>query len=148
MTRDTSAQMRQRINNSIAAHRMFSLGLPPVKIAANLGVSKRSVIRYLDKPCPEPLEEELNLTDFYLQGACGEFKELDWASRSRRVQAEAKAICQYCPVLAKCRNYALNKGRDEQGIWAAMTQEERRKKSRQNQPQRAPAASAHARAAS
>ncbi|AGB27223.1 Transcription factor WhiB (plasmid) [Mycobacterium sp. JS623] len=97
-------------------------------IADHLRVSKRSVSRYLEKPCPEPLptpQREVHLEDFYLKGACGEFPEYDWVSRSPGVQAECKAICQYCPVLQECRTYGLTKGREHSGIWGGLTKNER-----------------------
>lgn len=37
----------------------------------------------------------------------------------------AKAICGYCPVLEQCREYAMSQPR-LQGIWGAMTSNERR----------------------
>lgn len=41
------------------------------------------------------------------------------------MQRECKAICQYCPVLEKCRSYGLNQGRNDSGIWGALTKSER-----------------------
>ncbi|MBS4730551.1 WhiB family transcriptional regulator [Mycobacterium sp. SM1] len=104
-------------------------------IADHLRVTKRSVSRYLALPCPEPLqaEPEVDLKDFYLDGACGSFPGLDWLSRSPRMQAECKAICAYCPVLTKCRSYGLARGRDERGIWGGMTMAERRREIRRRE---------------
>lgn len=45
---------------------------------------------------------------------------------SAEAVAEAKTICQTCPVLATCREYALEH-EPEHGVWAAMTPDERRK---------------------
>lgn len=39
--------------------------------------------------------------------------------------AEAKAICQRCPVREACLAYALATGQDA-GIWGGLTEEERR----------------------
>ena len=115
------------INHRIAAHRMNRRGQSLDTIADHLRVSTRSVSRYLALPCPEPLSTrpEVNLEDFYLKGACTEFPEYDWLTRSPAVQAECKAICEYCPVLKKCRTYGLNKGRDDSGIWGGLTKNER-----------------------
>ena len=115
------------INHRIAAHRMHRRGQSPDTIADHLRVSTRSVSRYLALPCPEPLSTEpvVNLEDFYLKGACTEFPEYDWLTRSPAVQAECKAICEYCPVLKTCRTYGLNKGRDDSGIWGGLTKNER-----------------------
>ncbi|MCH9732007.1 MAG: WhiB family transcriptional regulator [Actinomycetia bacterium] len=96
-------------------------------IADHLRVSTRSVNRYLALPCPDPLPTavEVNLDDFYLEGACAGFPEYDWLTRSPTMQAECKAICRHCPVLAKCRTYGLTKGSEDSGIWGAMTRNER-----------------------
>ena len=67
----------------------------------------------------------MDLEDFYLKGACTEFPEYDWLTRSPAVQAECKTICGYCPVLKTCRTYGLNKGRDDSGIWGGLTKNER-----------------------
>jgi WhiB family redox-sensing transcriptional regulator len=50
------------------------------------------------------------------------------AARQRR-QTQAQAICQDCPVLALCRDYAL--ATDEPyGIWGGMTELDRRRHNR------------------
>ncbi|SPX94936.1 transcription factor WhiB [Mycobacterium xenopi] len=132
-------QQKQRwINHRLTAHRMRERGQSLDAIADHLRVNKRSVSRYLALPRPEPLpvEAEVDLESFYLDGACGSFPELDWLSRSPQMQAECKAVCAHCPVLAKCRNYGLNKGRDDRGIWGGMTTAERQREIRR-QRQRA-----------
>ncbi|OCB20038.1 transcription factor WhiB [Mycobacterium paraffinicum] len=116
----------------------------PVDVIADyLRVTTRSVQRYLELPCPEPLpdDKEVELASFVYEGACAAFPEVDWLSRSSLVQAEAKAICQYCPVLDKCRSYGLNKGRDQRGVLGGMTMAERarevrRQRQREQQPRR------------
>jgi WhiB family redox-sensing transcriptional regulator len=113
-------------------------------IANHLRVNRRSVNRYLALPCPEPpqAEADVDLGSFFMKGACGSFPELDWLSRSPLMQAECKAICLHCPVLAKCRSYGLNKGLDDRGVWGAMTKAERQREAshrdkRGTSPQRA-----------
>lgn len=143
MTDEMALQQRRSINHRIAAHQMRREGKSAESIAVYLDVTQRTVHRWLGLPCPSPLpvqeEEELDLASFYMQGACGSFPDLDWVSQSPLDQAEAKQICTYCPVLAKCRDYALNKGRDELGVWAAMTKSERRRESRRQRERRQPA---------
>lgn len=51
-------------------------------------------------------------------------KERDPA-RGRR-EAKAKAICQKCPVLERCRRHALEV-REPYGIWGGLGEKERRK---------------------
>lgn len=117
------------ISHRITAHRMHRRGQSIDAIADHLRVSTRSVHRYLALPCPEPppAEAEVNLIDFHIQGACGAFPELNWMSRSQLEQAECKAVCAHCPVLAQCRTWGLTKGRDECGVWGGLTKEERRR---------------------
>lgn len=144
MSGEMGLGLRRSINHRIAAHQMHRQGKSAESIAVTLDVTRRSVHRYLSEPCPSPLpvqeDEELDLSSFYMQGACGSFPDLDWVSRSPIVQAEAKQICTYCPVLAKCRDYALNRGRDELGVWAAMTKTERLRENRRQRARRQPAA--------
>ena len=111
---------------------MYKRGQSLDAIADHLRVNKRSVSRYLALPCPQPLqvEAEVDLASFYRDGACGSFPELDWLSHSPLVQAEVKAVCAHCPVLAQCRSYGLNKGRDDSGIWGGMTKTERQREIR------------------
>ncbi len=115
------------INHRIAAHRMNRRGQSIDTIADHLRVSTRSVNRYLALPCPDPLPatSEVSLEDFFMDGACGQFPEYDWLTRNPAMQAECKAICQHCPVLAKCRSYGLAKGREDAGIWGGMTRNDR-----------------------
>ena len=39
--------------------------------------------------------------------------------------AEAKAVCQRCPVTSECLAWALEAGQDA-GVWGAMSEDERR----------------------
>lgn len=121
------------ISHRIQAHRMHQRGQSLDTIADNLHVTKRSVGRYLSLPIPKPLstEPEVSLADFYLDGACHEFPEYDWLSRRPVEQAECKAICEYCPVLQKCRIYGLAKGRNDSGILGGLTKNERERISRE-----------------
>ena len=109
----------------IAAHDMHRRRMSLDSIADTLRVSKRSVSRYLALPCPEPPPANVDLAEFYLDGACHAFPEYDWLSRYPSVQAECKAICEYCPVLAKCRSYGLNQGLHSSGIWGGLSLNER-----------------------
>lgn len=111
---------------------MYERGAPKEAIAEHLGVEKRSVSRYLGLPCPEPLSRtgEVPLRSFYMEGACGKHPELNWASQSLLMQARVKEVCQRCPVLAECRNYGLTNGRNDIGVWGAMTANERQREIR------------------
>lgn len=115
----------------ITAHRMSERGQSLDVIADHLRVSVRSVNRYLELPCPEPPEPDVELGDFLWDGACGAFPELNWQTRSTLQQADCKAVCAHCPVLAKCRTYGLGKGRKDIGIWGGLTKNERDRMSRQ-----------------
>jgi len=124
------------IAHRITAHRMHASGASRGVIAEHLGVTKRSVSRYLNLPCPDrpvPDSDEVELASFYMEGACGHFPELNWASRSLLMQAEVKEVCKHCPVLAKCRSYGLTNGRHDVGVWGAMTLAERQREIRRRQ---------------
>jgi WhiB family redox-sensing transcriptional regulator len=68
--------------------------------------------------------------NWQLQGKCrGEAPEIffpddDARSERRRNENIAKSICRQCPVLAQCRDHALNTP-ELHGIWGAMTASER-----------------------
>lgn len=111
----------------LTAHRMDRRGSSIEAIADHLRVSKRSVMRYLAAPCPEPPapKDDVQLDSFYREGACGSFPEYDWLTRSPLMQQECKAICEHCPVLARCREYGLTTGLDDFGVWGGWTRRER-----------------------
>jgi len=130
--------IRRSISHRIEAHRMAERGRPAEMIADHLRVSVRSVYRYLEKPCPEQeppaAPEEVSLDEFYMKGACGEFPEMNWNSaKSHKDRAECKAVCTYCPVLAKCRAYGLTTGLQDAGIWGGLSREERRREAKRQQ---------------
>jgi WhiB family transcriptional regulator, redox-sensing transcriptional regulator len=128
-----AANQQRMLRHQIVAHRMAERGQSHEVIADHLRVSTRSVQRYLAVPCPQPPPpvDEVSLKDFYLDGACSEFPELDWNSRSLTERAECKAVCTYCPVLAKCRTYGMTTGLQDVGIWGALTKEERKREATQ-----------------
>jgi len=138
MTQMVKSPNMRWISHRLTAHRMRDGGQSLDAIADHLRVSKRSVHRYLTLPCPELPEPEVELSEFVLEGACGAFPEVDFLSRSSLVQTEAKAICEYCPVLAKCRSYGLNKGRDDRGVLGAMTKAERQREITRRQRRTSP----------
>lgn len=137
---DVDGQRNTRwINHRATAHTMHLRGQSLDVIADHLRVHKRSVSRYLALPRPEPVpdESEVDLASFYMTGACGSFPELDWLSRNRRDQEQAKLVCAHCPVLAKCRTYGLTAGDEESGIWGGLTKAERQREIRRHsQPRR------------
>ncbi len=40
-------------------------------------------------------------------------------------EAEAKAVCQRCPVMQSCLEWALSSGQDS-GVWGGLSEDERR----------------------
>ncbi len=50
---------------------------------------------------------------------------LERRTDKRRREARAKEICEQCPVLRQCRDYALNIG-EQHGIWGGLTARERK----------------------
>lgn len=70
--------------------------------------------------------------DWQHQGSCRELDtelffhpEGERGSSRRRRAANAKSVCNSCPVIAQCRKHALDT-REPYGIWGGMTEEERR----------------------
>jgi hypothetical protein len=71
--------------------------------------------------------------NWHSQALCrGEPTEIFFASDSDRgarrlvTERRAKQICRSCPVLDRCRKYALD-AREPYGIWGATTPTERRR---------------------
>lgn len=52
------------------------------------------------------------------------FPRIDRGSALARSEAQAKAICRECPVLADCRRHALAVG-ERYGVWGGLTTTER-----------------------
>ena len=54
------------------------------------------------------------------------FPPEDEPGRARKSRLrQAKMICQICPVIEQCREYALGTA-DLQGVWGGLSEEERR----------------------
>lgn len=77
---------------------------------------------------PTPLAENW---DWQVKAACrglstNLFFKADDEPRSRKSgrEAQAKAVCFTCPVVAECLNWALTVGETE-GVWGATTADER-----------------------
>jgi WhiB family redox-sensing transcriptional regulator len=65
------------------------------------------------------------------EAACRQYDPDLWfanegSSQGRRDVAEAKRICNTCPVLNMCARYALEND-EEWGIWGTITEADRRK---------------------
>lgn len=107
----------------LTAHRMHERGSSHDAIAEHLRVSKRSVMRYLtaERPPEAAPVKQVGLADFYMKGACGSFPEYNWLSRSSVMQKRCKEICEYCPVLAQCREWGLTDGLEDQAILGGLT---------------------------
>ncbi len=53
--------------------------------------------------------------------------------------ADAKLVCNRCPVTTECLTWALESGQDA-GVWGGLSEDERRALKRRNAPALAPAA--------
>ena len=66
--------------------------------------------------------------DWQLRGSCRGMEPSIFfpgaGSRGVRHEARAKAVCEMCPVLTQCRQYALDAA-EPYGIWGGMTPLER-----------------------
>lgn len=66
------------------------------------------------------------LGDWAQHAACKGFTDLFFVQRGdTQAMLQAKAICNTCTVIDDCRNYVLYKP-ERFGIWAGMTEKERR----------------------
>lgn len=72
-----------------------------------------------------------DLWDWQLEGACRSVSpevffhpEGERGPRRRNRDAEAKAVCAHCPVVAECRSHALEV-REPYGVWGGLTEAER-----------------------
>lgn len=81
---------------------------------------------------PRPSGPLTALWDWQYEGACIDmdssffFHPDGERGRPRRQRDdEAKAVCRRCPVLLRCREYALT-AHEPYGVWGGMTEEERR----------------------
>lgn len=87
-------------------------------------ITRRFVSELLNGP-PHPYDLD---SDWQQQGACfGKGNTLWFPPRGTPTAkiAEAKRICQTCPIKQKCLDYALWHG-DRAGIWGGKTEKERR----------------------
>jgi len=126
------AQQEQLLRNRAIAHRMSRRGQSVAEIAAYLQVAQRSVWRYLAAPCPDtppaPPKPAVELSSFYMQGACYGRYDIEWATTENRAQiSAAKQVCATCPVMRMCRTYGLTAGLDDWGVWGGLTRPERQK---------------------
>jgi WhiB family transcriptional regulator, redox-sensing transcriptional regulator len=117
----------QRVQNRNVAHRMARCGQSPAEIAAHLGITTRSVHRYLQEPCPAATAPTVQLSDFYTKGACAKRLDIEWVSEDGTHIDAAKRVCARCVVADECRTYGLTTGLDDQGIWGGLTRPERRR---------------------
>ena len=66
-----------------------------------------------------------------LRGMRTLFPRVERACRSARQIAEAKLVCNRCPVTTECLTWALDSGQDA-GVWGGMSEDERRALKRRN----------------
>ncbi|SIJ20807.1 transcription factor WhiB [Mycobacteroides abscessus subsp. abscessus] len=119
----TTAYATQR--NRWLAHTMNRRRTPLPVICSLLEVDERSVQRYLEQPCPDKPEEPLTL-EFRHEGICRQRPDVEWFPENFAQGLAAKRVCLQCPVMAKCRDYALANA-DVSGIWGGTTDSERRR---------------------
>jgi WhiB family redox-sensing transcriptional regulator len=102
-------------------------------------------VKPFTRSCGEPALATSNTQPGYETGDCTEeYTPMDWRHRAicrdedpelffpvgnsgpALLQiAEAKAVCQRCPVTSECLSWALETGQDA-GVWGAMSEDERR----------------------
>lgn len=68
-------------------------------------------------PTPEP---------WMRKGLCRQRTEVDFFPNHKSGAQRAKRICEQCPVIDRCRQYALDHN-ERHGIWGATTENERRR---------------------
>jgi WhiB family redox-sensing transcriptional regulator len=97
----------------------------------NEGIATRAPRRLVDyyrtraaRTQPDP---STSAWDWQLRGSCRGMDPSIFfpaAGRRARDEARAKAVCEVCPVLTQCRQYALDAA-EPYGIWGGMTPLER-----------------------
>ncbi len=112
----------------------------------------RAFVRNAVVPRGREIDAALHSGDWWTRAACRGaelavfFSPDDERGHARnRRETQARQICQPCPVLAQCRDYALVSG-EPYGVWGGMTEGDRRKHSRRfRRGERRPLESVHAR---
>ncbi|MDF3310658.1 WhiB family transcriptional regulator [Rhodococcus sp. T2V] len=75
-----------------------------------------------DLTLPAPRAEEW---EWQMSGTCRDAdSELFFEPRTELIEGHAKRICSGCPVLAECRQYAVDAS-EPHGIWGGLTPRER-----------------------
>ncbi len=98
------------------AHRMRSEGIGPKVIADRLGVTDRTVHRYLNDP---PREHAYRRQTPRLDDAlCRQFVGIEFVPYSKRDAVEAITVCGWCPIRRECAQAALDLGGT--GVWAGV----------------------------
>lgn len=122
-----SVQTAQADHNRWRAHQMASRGTPVPVIAKHLGIDPASVHRYLRQPCPDqPHSQDQS---WQARGACrtdsaiapGDF----FPPTGVNVRPEVRALCNRCPVLSQCREWAIAHP-ECTGVWGGLTERQRK----------------------
>ena len=119
------------------ARRLHRAGHSHTEIAARIGVSPATVKRDLafrppgKSPLPEPKRPQLEPDgDWRRLAACRDvdpelfFPDSD-GRESIRANARARRVCQDCPVMLRCRQWALD-NRITYGMWGGLSKHQRR----------------------
>jgi WhiB family redox-sensing transcriptional regulator len=70
----------------------------------------------------------LELPQFFAEARCVGKEPTVFDGENQKAIAEAKKICNTCPVRIECANWAIRT--QEFGVWGSLTPEERRKKAK------------------
>lgn len=104
----------------LTAHELRSQGFSVLQIAADLGFSDRAVHRWLKQPPPPPEPPAPDLS----AGLCIQANPDLFHPLHGQSSKKAKALCECCPVLAECRDYAVSH-LELTGIWGGTSHRER-----------------------
>lgn len=111
----------ESIRKRMLAHKLHDSGHDCIEIGTQLGVSERSVHRFLNMTRPQIMEMRRNQawredaacrdadTDLFFPNAVG--------IKGANQKKQAMAICRTCPVIRQCKEAALANF-ENHGIWA------------------------------
>ena len=73
------------------------------------------------------LEEMLARPAWQRDAACSEHSVATFFPARGQSPAPARIVCARCPVLGECRSWALEQGPELQGVWAGLSEQQRRR---------------------
>lgn len=111
----------ESIRKRMLAHKLHEAGRDCIEIGLQLGVTERSVQRFLTMTKPQIIETRRNQA-WRDSAACID-ADIDWffpnavGIKGANQKKKAMAICRTCPVIEQCREAALANF-ENHGIWA------------------------------